>query len=821
MADERAVIQKESAAIRTSFREDYSDQSIRKQNVAKLLYLFTLGERTHFGQVECLKLLASSKFSDKRLGYLGTMLLLDENQQVLTLVTNSLANDLNHPNQNVVGLALCTLGNIAGTEMSRDLFADVEKILGSSNPYLRKKAALCAMRIIDRVPELEENFLDKAKLLVNEKNHGLLLCGMALIQTMCDNNPDHIVEFKPIIPTLIKHLKSLLSSGYAPEHDVIGISDPFLQVKILQLLRLLGAGDPQSSELMSDILAQIASNTDSAKNVGSAVLYEAVRTIFGIEADSGLRVLGVNILGQFLSTKDNNIRYVALNTLLQVIEVEATAVQRHRATIIECLQDPDISIRRRALDLSFALINDQNIRVLVRELLAFLETADNEFKTNLISQVAMAAEKYAPNKRWHVDTILRMLKLAGSYAKENVLSAFITLVITTEELHLYTVQKLYAGLKNDISQEGLNLVGVWLIGEYAHKLLKGGSYEEEDLVQEVTETDIVSLMETILDSSFSSDVVKEYTINSLIKLTTRISSPAEIERIRRMLQRYSKSLNVEIQQRVVEYGQLFAYDSVRKGVLETMPAPEIRDDLSKQYQKAKKANARQRTSRTTTVTTAGGSVDLLLDLASDVGEDLISSTPQPTANNSDLLADIFGSSGGEQVITSGPAEIVAPVPKKSAKQNILDLFASTTSSSPATTPAAQPSSQSLDGLFGVASAADSDAIEAYNANSLKLTFAATNDGPGAVTIQANFVNQSVSSSISNLVLQVAVPKTQKLQLQGLSSSTLSPGASATQLMKVTGAAGTNVRLRLRISFAVDGQTFQEQLDFNKFPPALL
>jgi AP-1 complex subunit gamma-1 len=59
------------------------------------------------------------------------------------------------------------------------------------------------------------------------------------------------------VPLLVRNLKSLVTTGYSPEHDVSGITDPFLQVKILRLLRMLGKGDQQASDTMNDILAQV------------------------------------------------------------------------------------------------------------------------------------------------------------------------------------------------------------------------------------------------------------------------------------------------------------------------------------------------------------------------------------------------------------------------------------------------------------------------------------------------------------------------------------------------------------------------------------
>ncbi len=141
----------------------------------------------------------------------------------------SLSSDLNHSTQYVQGLALCTLGCMGSSEMCRDLAGEVEKLLKTSNSYLRKKvslivvylfeylkdqvcgwlfmiknvgtcvdqlrihskvkycvrgltfsslcvlcwqAALCAVHVIRKVPELMEMFLPATKNLLGEKNHG-------------------------------------------------------------------------------------------------------------------------------------------------------------------------------------------------------------------------------------------------------------------------------------------------------------------------------------------------------------------------------------------------------------------------------------------------------------------------------------------------------------------------------------------------------------------------------------------------------------------------------------------------------------------------
>lgn len=58
-------------------------------------------------------------------------------------------------------------------------------------------------------------------------------CKLLLFSLRGGGFQEYAPAFAPCAPSLVKMLRNLLSVGYAPEHDVAGVSDPFLQVRLL------------------------------------------------------------------------------------------------------------------------------------------------------------------------------------------------------------------------------------------------------------------------------------------------------------------------------------------------------------------------------------------------------------------------------------------------------------------------------------------------------------------------------------------------------------------------------------------------------------
>lgn len=89
-----------------------------------------------------------------------------------------------------------------------------------------------------------------------------------------------------------------------------------------------------------------------------------------------------------------------------------------------------------------------------------------------------------------------------------------------------------------------------------------------------TETDLLDFYQKILWSPQVSTISKQYALMSLAKLSTRLNPcPNEIQS---MIVSFSSHLNVDLQQRGIEFSQLFRdYNNLRPALLEKMPPMQI------------------------------------------------------------------------------------------------------------------------------------------------------------------------------------------------------------------------------------------------------
>lgn len=104
-------------------------------------------------------------------------------------------------------------------------------------------------------------------------------------------------------------------------------------------------------------------------NAEHCVLFEAIHLIIkqGEASEATLRAKAVAHLSKFINIREPNIRYLGLDTMSRLVNLEGTgdAIRRQQATIMFSLKDADISVRRRALDLLFAMC-DRSIAESVR-----------------------------------------------------------------------------------------------------------------------------------------------------------------------------------------------------------------------------------------------------------------------------------------------------------------------------------------------------------------------------------------------------------------------------------------------------------------------
>ncbi|KAJ7297616.1 hypothetical protein O6H91_Y045300 [Diphasiastrum complanatum] len=548
-----------------------------------MLYIYMLGYDVDFGHMETVALISAPKYAEKQVGYIVTSCLLNENHDFLRLVINTVRNDIIGRNETSQCLALTMVGNVGGKEFSESLAPDVQKLLISSScrPLVRKKAALCLLRLYRKNADVVnvEGWSDRMAQLLDERDIGVLTAVMSLLVSLVANNPD---GYWNCVSKCVKIIERLTRSQDIPqEYTYYGIPSPWLQVKTMRVLQYFPSiEDPNIRKSLFEVLQRILMGTDVVKNVNKnnashAVLFEALSLVMHLDAEKDMMSQCVALLGKFIAVREPNIRYLGLENMTRMLLVADVqeSIKRHQAQIITSLKDPDISIRRRSLDLLYGMCDVTNAKDIVEELLQYLTTADFAIREELALKAAILAEKFAPDLSWYVDVILQLIEKAGDFVSDDIWYRVVQFVTNNEDLQAYAAATARDYLDKPAVHETMVKVAGYLLGEYSHLLARRPGCSPREIFP-------------IIHDKFPNVATstKALLLSAYIKILMH-SQPGDPELQKQVLsvfKKYETYLDAEVQQRAIEYFVLSQKGPSMVDIMAEMPKfPERQSALLK------------------------------------------------------------------------------------------------------------------------------------------------------------------------------------------------------------------------------------------------
>lgn len=606
--EERARVDKELANIRQKFAAVASLTSRdKKKYVWKMCYMYMLGYEVDFGHLEFISLISSSKFQEKSVGYMAFSLMFRPGDELMTLVVNSMRNDLVGPLHHGKTLALAAVSNIGGEDLAEALAGEVQRLVtmfldDNSAAYsaapgvsaekeyrhralLCKKAALCLLRLFRTNPDcvVLEEWMKRMARLLEDRDLGVVTSLMSLLLGFASHSP-HL--FEPLVPYVISILTRLAANKSCPaDYMYYRMPCPWLQVKALRFLQYYKIPSDQTQlDLLCDILSSILVKTEMSEshnksNTDHSVLFEAINLVISYRDDAPtfLKNHVSGLLGRFIAVNDANIRYLGLDAMTRLAKVEGpSSVQAHQSTVLESLKDTDISVRKRALTLLYVLTDERNAKEIVSDLLLHLPLADATIKEDIVVKIAILAEKYSVSTsssgeavhtsllEWYVNTMIQVILVAGDFVAEAVWYRIVQIVLNNSEVHEYAAEKVLASVESKWAHETVVAIAGYLLGEIGINICEqpgmSGAHQFAALHQHFPNCSLK---------------VQSILLTTYMKLLNLYPEQTQ-EEIMEVFRKQSSSVHLELQQRACEYLALPLISAeTMEAVLNAMPPYEL------------------------------------------------------------------------------------------------------------------------------------------------------------------------------------------------------------------------------------------------------
>ncbi|EEB06129.1 AP-2 adaptor complex subunit Alp3 [Schizosaccharomyces japonicus yFS275] len=574
----------ELAKIRAKFKGSTLNGYQKKKYICKLLYIYMMGYTVTFGHLESVNLLSSNKVREKQVGYLATAFLLHENHELIKLVINSVKKDLMSTNPIHNSFALNAVANIGGQEMCEAVYVDVHKLLCSptSESYVRQKAALAMLHIYRKYPHLiHPEWLERLAMMLSDEDLDVSLSVASLMEAIAKQEP---AMHGMLFSQAVNRLKNIVfEQAYTPDYLYYAVPCPWLQVRLLRVLIACSPTDDKAlQESLHTVLARIISvhvipSNIQQTNALHAILFDAIRLIYINEPNETLSQNTTKLLSEMIASKETNIRYLSFQLTASLISngFKMPFLKKHKDLILSSLKYKDVSMRKKSLDLLYAMCDSENSKVIISDLLQTFPYLDTTTREDMVLKISVLTETHSKDSKWYVDVNLQLLRLGGDSVSDEVWKRLIVIIMQRPEIQKYAVTSLFKLLQSDSVYDSLIKIGGYIIGEYGR------------LISEETGSLPINQYTTIyrkLCTSHSTST-KALLLTTMLKFCN--TYPDMKSRIMNIFDKYATMLDPEVQQRACEYRLILRLpNEVLKTVCDEMPpidekSQPLRTDLAR------------------------------------------------------------------------------------------------------------------------------------------------------------------------------------------------------------------------------------------------
>ncbi|RLN93448.1 hypothetical protein BBJ28_00003914 [Nothophytophthora sp. Chile5] len=385
-----------------------TDPFVKAQAVRKLTYLHMLGYDMCWAAFHVVEVMSYERFAHKRIGYNAACQSFTQSTDVVLLCTNLLKKEFGSPSEYEVGLAINVLANIVTADLARDLLGDVLAMSGSPKSYVRKKATLVLYKMFLRYPQGLRLSFDRLKERMEEPDVAVVSCAVNVICELANKKPKNYLGLAP------QFFRLLTTS-----------SNNWMLIKVVKLLASLVPEEPRLARKLLDPLATVIQNTPA-----KSLLYECISTVTtallytkksdGSQPRNVAAVVRLcnDHLRRYIEDPDQNLRYLGLVGLGNLMLSHPYVITEHQQLIVECLAVDDITIRMRALELLAGMVNPDNAAPIIRELMRQTLGADGAYRHELITHIlhVCSVNKYANihDFDWYIHVLVQLARVPGN-----------------------------------------------------------------------------------------------------------------------------------------------------------------------------------------------------------------------------------------------------------------------------------------------------------------------------------------------------------------------------------------------------------------------